>query len=92
MIRQVFWLSDHSTDCAFPQSFPCSDILQRSSLITEAGPLPVFTGFPIMQSKLHLISYSPENRYRCQAKSHGNFVLLDMIRENFVTMPPTTRA
>ena len=46
--------------------FSCSDILQRSSLITEAGPLPVFTGFPIIQRKLHLMPHSLKKWRWCQ--------------------------
>jgi len=45
--RQVFWLLDHSTGCAFPIHRGNSGIQQCSSPITAAGPSPIFTEFPI---------------------------------------------
>ena len=46
--RQVFWLSDHSTCRTFPPRFSETVVcLRLSSPITAAGPLPLYTGFPI---------------------------------------------
>jgi len=47
MHRQVFWLYGSSSFLLLPTLLKqCSGLLQISSPITAAGPLPIFTGFP----------------------------------------------
>jgi hypothetical protein len=55
MHRQVFWLYGSSSFLLLPTLLKqCSGLLQISSPITAAGPLPIFTGFPF---KLKLSTY-----------------------------------
>ena len=59
-VRQVFWLPDHSTTCAFPTF--CQWHLQDSSPVTAAGPFPIFTGFPFSTLEIHFLFFRKEFR------------------------------
>jgi hypothetical protein len=58
--RQVFWLPDLPTACAFPSRWIGTVAHpQVSSPVTAAGPLPSCTGFPIKPRWGHLdLSYA----------------------------------
>jgi hypothetical protein len=60
--KQVFWLSPPLP--AFPTGLPVSGTLRSKGLnplsgvrITAAGPLPIFTGFPWLESLYDMNKY-----------------------------------
>jgi len=69
--RQVFWLPDRSTNCAFPsvtrQWLTC--VVQCLSPDTAAGPRRIRTVFPILWQATHLTApRSMTSCYRCETK------------------------
>jgi len=66
--------------------FSCSGILQRSSLITEAGTAPGFHGIPYYAVKTAPDFLFSGKSTQMSSEKYCNFVLFDMIRENFVKL------